>query len=231
MMDTTRLDKSSAKGSGRRRSRNLLLRPAFQWKYAATVVLGVFLESAFIGIELFGILYEQARARVVYPATTGGAEIQVTILLATLAFAVVPALAFGGWSLFVTHRICGPLAVMETCLYQLGCGRFPRHRPLRKKDEFKDFYEVLWSTIKVLEDRKRSDLAALTGVLHTAKSAVGGDDQARRSALEVITPQLETLCADAANAVGEEYSPVPLRSAAAPPPGSETTRKYAEVAR
>ena len=165
MMDATGLDNSSTKGSGRRRSSNLVLRPAFQWKYTVAVVLGVFLVSAFIGIELFGVLYQQARARVLYQPTVNGAEIRTAILLSTLAFALLPAVGFGVWAMFVTHRICGPLEVMEHCLNELKRGRFPKHRSLRKRDEFKDFHDVLWGAIRALEVGKRSELAALANVL------------------------------------------------------------------
>ena len=142
------------------------------------VVVGVFLVSAFISVQLWGILYQQARARTLYHATASGDEIRLGILLFALAFAVAPALAVGLWSMFVTHRICGPIRVMENYLEQLALGRFPKRRSLRKKDEFKEFYDVLWHAIYSLEERKRSDLAALGEVLRTARSAAAEDDDA-----------------------------------------------------
>ena len=230
MMDATGLDNSSTKGSGRRRSSNLVLRPAFQWKYTVAVVLGVFLVSAFIGIELFGVLYQQARARVLYQPTVNGAEIRTAILLSTLAFALLPAVGFGVWAMFVTHRICGPLEVMEHCLNELKRGRFPKHRSLRKRDEFKDFHDVLWGAIRALEVGKRSELAALANVLQTARSAAAADDRACRKALEDIAPHIEVLCAEAAYALGEDYRPVGKSPEASSTRGAKSDREYAEAA-
>lgn len=191
----------TAKRPHKRSSKNLILRPAFQWKYTLMIVVGVFLVSALMGLELFGVLFQQARARVVAMGPTHPGEIRAALVFSTLGFAAVPALAFGVWSIFFTHRMCGPLLVMEGCLAELTEGRFPKRRRLRKKDEFKDFYVVFWRAINAIKARKRSDLKRYTEIMNLAKAAEQGDDDARGHALAQICEISETLCEEAQTAL------------------------------
>lgn len=204
-MDNGKIDSGEAPQRYKRKLRNLLLRPAFQWKCVATIVLGVFFISSFIGVLLYGVLYEQVRARTLFLPTSSSSETIMVLVGYALAFAAVPAIAFGLWNIVLTHRICGPLFAMESSLAKLGQGKFPQRRPLRKKDEFKEFHQMLWCTIDRLKDRKKADFEALNELRNVACSASDGDDRARAVALDTIVSRLDLLCSDAATALGVDY--------------------------
>lgn len=213
----------------RRRRRRYVVKAAFQWKYAAVIVAGVFLVSLFMSYVLFGILYQQARARTLYPPATTDGEIALVVVLCALAFSAAPALALGLWGIVVTHRICGPIFVMESYLTRIIEGRFPERRPLRKKDEFKDFYDLFWQAVDLLRARKQADLTALSEILDIAESAVDADDQTRMNAIESITTGLESLCAQTARTLGAELDAVSAAQDRKPRSSDRTVRQCAEV--
>lgn len=55
--------------------------------------------------------------------------------------------------IFVTHRISGPVFVMARYLRELREGKEPSTRPLRKKDELKDFFSELQETVDYLRNK------------------------------------------------------------------------------
>ena len=97
----------------RYRRRKWVIRSAFQWKYAAIIMAGTFLTCVFLSLFLFGILHHQARSRTLLEPTTTTGEIVMVVVGAALAFSLAPMLAFGLWSIVATHRICGPIYVVE----------------------------------------------------------------------------------------------------------------------
>ncbi len=161
-----------------------LVNPAFQWKYTASVVLGAFFVYTLMSLMLFWVLHQQARARTLNPIATNAWENTSVIVIAAAAFAVVLAIALGAWSFIMTHRICGPLFVMERYLGELAAGRFPKRRPLRKKDEFKEFYNEFWRAMDAVKARERSHLEAMNRLLNTAQSAAQADDEERQGGLQ-----------------------------------------------
>lgn len=184
--------------------KNLIVSPAFQWKYTAIIVGGVFVVSIIMSSALYGFLYEQARARTVHLATTSQMETLTSIVIASLLFAVVPAGAFGLWSLMLTHRICGPMTVMAGNLRTLAAGRFPKQRELRKRDEFKDFYRLLGRTIEAMKARKEANLDVLLEIASIARDAANGDDQARKKAIAEVSSRVQGLCAEATEMLGTD---------------------------
>lgn len=60
-----------------------------------------------------------------------------------------------------THRVAGPIAVMQRNLDSLLAGEYPRFRPLRRHDELKDFFEQL----QKLAERLRANEAEESKVL------------------------------------------------------------------
>lgn len=55
----------------------------------------------------------------------------------------------------ITHRICGPIYVMSRNLKEISEGKDVKFRPLRHKDELKDFYDQLRDTIIYLQNKKK----------------------------------------------------------------------------
>lgn len=184
--------------------KSLIVTPAFQWKYTAMIVGGVFVLSAIMSTALYGFLYEQARARTVYLVTTSQMETLASIAIASLLFAVVPAGAFGLWSLMLTHRICGPMTVMAGNLKTLAAGRFPKQRGLRKRDEFKAFYRLLGRTIEAMKARKEANLDILLEIESITRDAANGDDQARKKAIAEVSSRVQGLCAEASEMLGTD---------------------------
>ena len=80
----------------------------------------------------------------------------------------------------VTHRICGPLFVLDRYFTELAAGRFPRVRSLRQKDEFKDLHQSFQKAVEALKEQKRIELAGLTEAADLAEglaSQASGEQQ------------------------------------------------------
>ncbi|MHC4236326.1 MAG: hypothetical protein ACYSUQ_14510 [Planctomycetota bacterium] len=202
-----------------RRRRKYLIKPAFQWKYAITAAVLVCLLASIMSTVLYGVLHQQARLRSLNPETYTAAVAPV-ILLSGVAFAALTALAVGAWCIVVTHRICGPLFVLERYLGQLAKGRFPTLRPLRKKDEFKELHITVAKTIDALKARKRAQLGALTKAVRLAESASGGGGCDRENAMVTLASHLEKLRAAACVSLGQD----PLQTSDASQPGRNEHR-------
>jgi nitrate/nitrite-specific signal transduction histidine kinase len=77
-----------------------------------------------------------------------------TILLVTIVILVL----LQGAVLFAvmirkTHRISGPMYVMSGYMKEIADGKLPRVRPLRKNDEFQDFYALFSRMVDELGKR------------------------------------------------------------------------------
>ena len=161
----------------------------------------MFVVSAFVSVLLYGVLFNQARSRMVLGATTAASDTAFTIIAASIAFATVPAIACGLWTIVMTHRLCGPIRVLETNLRELAAGRFPKHRPLRKKDNFRDVYDVFWQVVDTFKTSGSDRLAELGELRNTARRAISGTGDGR-SALESIASRLDDLCRERAADLG-----------------------------
>lgn len=201
-MDATGITKPVTSRT-RQRRRQYLINPSFQWKFAFWIVVDVFAICSFMGLLLFGILERNVRWRILHPETSHVAETALVVIGFSLLFATVAAVALGLWSVIITHRFCGPLSVIGRSLSELAEGRLPKQRPLRKKDEFKDFYAHYWSTVDALTVAKRTDLATLTEILAAVRSATDADDEARKRALDRAVVHLERMRKVTATALGE----------------------------
>jgi len=191
-----------------------LINPAFQWKYTVWVVLGVFFACMIMSAVLFGVLHQQARARVLNPAAVHVWENTLVLVFAAVAFAALLSVALGLWGFVMTHRLCGPLYVVEGYLRELAAGRFPKHRPLRKKDEFKDFYDEFWRAVDAIRARERSNLATVTEALNLLHSACAAGGESDKDVLEPLMTQIEVLRTEIATALGEEHDVRPTEAPA-----------------
>lgn len=188
------------------RRRKYVINPTFQWKYTALVVMGVFVITTFMSSALYSVLHEQARSSIL--GHTNPREITVwqntpVVLLAAMAFAALLALVFGIWTIMFTHRLSGPIFVMENLLREVAEGRIPKRRALRKKDEFKDLYDAIWRVIDVMQSEKRTELAKLTETLNIAQTGATTDSS---KTLKTISAQIEAMCKETAGALGEEFT-------------------------
>ena len=203
------------------RRRKYIINPAFQWKYAGTIMASMTLVAALLNLGLFAMLHQQARLLSTYPETYFP-RTTVIIVLFTVAFVLLTGGALGAWWIVVTHRICGPLSVMGQWLSELGRGFFPKVRPLRRKDEFKDFYAIVSKTIDSLKTKREADLRAFQVALGEARSAADGDEETLRDALHQLVIRLESWSREAAGSLGVRLeeplidAPQALATAASP---------------
>ncbi|UCF33590.1 MAG: hypothetical protein JSV78_14785 [Phycisphaerales bacterium] len=181
----------------RKYRRKLLVNPMFQLRYACVLTVAIFISSSLLSTVLFGILHQQARLRQAYPGVA--TQVSLIILLAALGFAALTATGVACWWFVVSRRVCGPLIVMERWLNELGAGRLPDLRPLRRNDEFKEFYAAFSKMVERLKRRKQAELAEFTSALHTACLTADADEHTLRDALDTLKTNLEKWRNDAAD--------------------------------
>jgi methyl-accepting chemotaxis protein len=191
MQDTEKQMRSDT--DSRKRRRQLIVNPSFQWRYTGLIMLGIFVATAFMSIMLFGALLQQARARVVYPEAPGTFEYTFIIFISALAFSTVTAGAFGLFSIVFTQRMCGPVSVISQWLEDVAAGRIPKIRPLRRKDEFQELYESFARAIDSLRKSRQEEQLAVAHALAMVQSALDSEDHTRKEALETVVVQLQSL--------------------------------------
>ncbi len=218
-------NQSSKSRACKRGIQRYIVNPSIQWRYTVTAVFGVFVVSAFVSVLLYGVLFDQARTRTLYGATAAATDTAFTIVTASIAFATVPAIACGLWAIVMTHRLCGPIRVLESNLRELATGRFPKHRSLRKKDNFRDVYAVFWQVVDTFKRSGSEQLTALDGLRNTARRAISGTGDAR-AALESIASSLDDICRDRAADLGIDE---PSTDDICPPPSLAPTSFQSEL--
>jgi hypothetical protein len=218
-MGTATTTGTSTGTSRRWRRRNYLINPGFQWKYTLALGTAVFLAASMMGFALFGSLHEQARLRVLHPETVGMWHNARLLVVFGVAFAAVLTTALFGWGVVMTHRISGPIHVLEHHLGKLARGQFPKQRALRKRDEFKHVHEMFWKAVEALKAQKQTQLTALDEALKTAQSSMTGDPEGQEQALRTIADQIQGLRNEIADALGG-----PVDDAPATPPAADTAR-------
>ncbi len=206
----------STNDSKRHRRRKYVVDAKFQWEYAVTIALMVFVISSVTGAVLYGALYEQAQLRSSEPLKYS-AGVTFALFLGGIAFVILTTAAVALWCMIVTNRMCGPLAVLSGYLRELGEGRFPTPRPLRRKDHFKELYETFAETVNGLMAMKRAEFGTLTEAAELVeKLRNGGEDQTET--LEFLSRAIEALRRRAAKALDE---PLEAMTGASVPEDSE----------
>jgi hypothetical protein len=146
------------------RRRTLLLDRSFQLRYALLLAtLGA------AAVTLFGALAYQVHASAmasVAASSVGGAAAEVsaggqTLLWLTVVGALGTAVVLGVFGLLLTHRVAGPVHVMGLYMAALAAGRYPRLRPLRKRDELRSFFERFREAVDRIRAREADEARAL----------------------------------------------------------------------
>lgn len=107
----------------------------------------------------------------------------------TLLFLVVEVAVLGVMGLLITHRVCGPIFVLQRHMDSISAGNYPTTRPLRAGDEFRDAFESFTKMIDSLRKRDSDDLDRLKAVLAAARGgAMGANEQ---KALEQLIAERE----------------------------------------
>lgn len=222
-MQNMETDTGAATGA-RGRRKTYVVNPAFQWKYTFLFMGAAFVVSALMSVTLFGVHFQQARARALAlqnnPDAAANGDMVLLLLFSALAFSTVAAATVGLWSIFFTHRISGPIFIIGRWLDNLADGRVPKIRALRKKDEFKQLHASFDRALDTIRQQGRAQCIGLTESIAIASAARDADDQARQCALEKIAKQLDGLRQEVAQFIDEPIpepadSPADIRSAGA----------------
>jgi len=173
---------------GRNRRGRYLIYRSLQLRSALTTGLFIFVTSSLMSSTLYFVLHHQARQRLLDPQNYVG-SVGAVILFAALAFSALAALGFAFWSVRMTHRIYGPLWVLNRGLRELAAGRLPDVRPLRERDELKDLHASYAAAVESLRAQKRQQLHQVAD-MQAALDAIGGQR------LEGCEGHLQSLAAD-----------------------------------
>ena len=79
--------------------------------------------------------------------------------------AVVMTLSLALFGVLITLRVAGPLYIIGRYVKALGDGQFPELRPLRRRDELKDFFASFRDAVEQMRARDTADLASLDQAL------------------------------------------------------------------
>lgn len=139
--------------------RKYLLDAGFQLKY----ILRLSLLGAG-GVALVGGLAWRIHTDAVAPGASGQ-----TLLLLTGLGALGLALVLGLFGLVLTHRVAGPVHVMSLYMAALAAGRYPRLRPLRKKDELRGFFDRFSDAVDRIREREAEEARLLSEALATLR--------------------------------------------------------------
>jgi methyl-accepting chemotaxis protein len=70
-----------------------------------------------------------------------------------VAMTIIQTIVIFSLFIFYSHKITGPMHVMSNYLKDIQKGLSPSFRPLRKNDEFKDFYKEFCDTIDMMRKK------------------------------------------------------------------------------
>jgi hypothetical protein len=140
--------------------RTYLIDREFQLKY-------IFMLAA-IGagsIGLFGGLAWWAHTTALEAGSGSEGIAGMTILWLTALAVVGVAVALGLFGLVFTHRVAGPVYVMNLYLEALAAGHYPRLRPLRRYDELKKFFDRFSHAVERIRAREADEAETLARAL------------------------------------------------------------------
>ncbi|MHC5109199.1 MAG: hypothetical protein ACYTHJ_04905 [Planctomycetota bacterium] len=194
---------AGAKGGSNRR-RNYLINPLFQLKYTLTLAIGAFVVACFMGISMYGFMFQQARQKAMNPMGASVWDNSVVIFLFALTFAAMLLVVLGCWGITITHRISGPLYVFMRNLKELEQGRFPAFRALRKRDEFKELHEQLFKTSESIKRQKQEQLDHVSELWSRLQQVQHLDATAREAALSSMASDMSSLRDELASALDKK---------------------------
>lgn len=80
-------------------------------------------------------------------------------------FVVLEIAGLFAWGILITHRIAGPLYIIDRYLEAIRSGFYPDMRPLRTHDELQQFFSSFSSTIDGLRQRELNELSVIEQAL------------------------------------------------------------------
>lgn len=198
-------DKSKRSVPRHERRKKYIINPAFQWKYISIVAGGAFVASCLMSTVLYGMVYYQARERLLHLSASEPMENTFGIFIFAGAFALLMAVGFAVWTMILTHRIGGPIHVMMNYFAELSNSKIPRVRPLRDKDEFKTFHDAFRRAADSLRCDREAEIKMLDEALALANQA-GQHSAAPKESLTELVTKLKGLHLHVASMIGADAS-------------------------
>jgi hypothetical protein len=156
--------------------RTYLLDREFQLKYIL-LFAGIGAGS----ILVFGLLAH----RVYVSSQASGVDGAETLLWLTGLGTLGVGGVLGLFGLLFTHRVAGPVHVMSLYVAALAAGRYPRLRPLRRKDELKRFFDRFSEAVDRIRQREAEEAHALESALTALRDTATTPEA--REALNTLT--------------------------------------------
>jgi nitrogen fixation/metabolism regulation signal transduction histidine kinase len=88
----------------------------------------------------------------------------------TIAVLVASVGVFGVMGLLITHRVVGPVFVLQRHFQTLLEGNYPNARPLRDGDEFVEAFTAFRAMLDSMKKRDEDEAQKLRGVIDAAKA-------------------------------------------------------------
>lgn len=151
---------------------------AFQFKYTGIIVLVAAVVSAVLGLlllesynemtEIIGLSEDIADRMKVDDAQR--------VFFIVIGFLIAEVVILGLLGLLITHRVCGPIFVINRSLAAVLEGRYPNLRPLRSGDEFRTTFDTMVDLLTALKERDSDEAKSLRAILSTAKEKLSDEE-------------------------------------------------------
>jgi hypothetical protein len=164
---------------------------AFQYKYTGIIVSIVVVVSVVLGYLLLQSYWEMNR---IMDLASESPEMSdkvnrdavLNVFFVSIAFIVFEVLALSVMGLIITHRVCGPMFVIQRYLTNILDGTYPDTRPLRQGDEFVETFKVFTEVVESLKRRDADEVEKLNRAIASARQkGVPGADVAMLEQLVV----------------------------------------------
>jgi hypothetical protein len=149
----------------------------FQFKYTVLIVLIAALVSTLLGYLLLRA-YQEMNAIIQISEEIGerlNADDARFVFQLSIGFLVGEVFILGIMGLLITHRVCGPIFVVQRHLATMLDGTYPNVRSLRAGDEFRDMFQNFSDVVDELRKRDQDEHERLKSVLATAQAKGLGD--------------------------------------------------------
>lgn len=169
--------------------RTYVLDRGFQLKYTVLlVVLGAAISSLFAAMTYLVHLDAERGLPPIPEIQEHFSRADSTLVALMAGITVLTAVALGLLGILITHRVAGPLYVMSHYVSILAKGRFPLMRPLRKRDELREFFDRFQQAVELMRIREVEEANSLEKALSTL-APLAQTEEARRALgeLELIS--------------------------------------------
>lgn len=143
----------------------------FQLKYTSIIVAVAAVVSTALGYLLLDA-YREMNAMLEVNEAIGArldGDDARRVFYIVIGFLVAEVAFLGVLGLLVTHRVCGPIFVLQRHLGALFDGGYPQLRPLRARDEFRGAFEIFSDVVRQLKERDDKERAELLALVAAAR--------------------------------------------------------------